>query len=259
MSKFNLKDISFDMSDKVVLITGAAMGIGFEIARLFAKSGARLILTDLNPEIINIAKSLGKSSAGLEHLGFIANAADEQATIDLVKKAIKITQRVDILVNNAGIGILAKAEEMSSDIWDKTMNINARAPFIYAREVGRVMITQKYGRIINMASQAGVIALDQHLAYSTSKAALLGMTRALALEWGRHGITCNAISPTVVETELGRTAWAGEVGDRFKAQIPSGRFAQPQEIAQAVLYLASDGAGMINGANLLIDGGYSIT
>ena len=109
-----------------------------------------------------------------------------------------------------------------------------------------------------MASQAASVALDQHIAYCASKAALLGMTRVLALEWSGRGITTNAISPTVVETDLARRAWAGEVGAAFKRKIPTGRFAQPEEIAHAALYLVSGAAGMLSGADVAVDGGYTI-
>ena len=115
-----------------------------------------------------------------------------------------------------------------------------------------------FGRIINIASQAALVALDKHAAYSASKAGILGLTKVLALEWGPLGVTTNAISPTVVETELGKQVWAGPVGDAFRAQVPVGRFAQPDEIALAVTYLVSDGAAMVNGENFVIDGGYTI-
>ena len=106
--------------------------------------------------------------------------------------------------------------------------------------------------------QAAVIGIEGHVAYSASKAGLLGMTNCMALEWGPKGITANCISPTVVETELGKVGWSGEKGERARAEIPTRRFAQPQEIALAALYLASDGAAMVNGANLLVDGGYTV-
>ena len=109
-----------------------------------------------------------------------------------------------------------------------------------------------------MASQAAVIGIEHHAAYSASKSGLIGLTNCLALEWGRHGITANCISPTVVETELGRSVWSGEKGDRARAEIPTGRFAQPREVAEAALYLASDAAAMVNGANLMLDGGNTI-
>ena len=131
-------------------------------------------------------------------------------------------------------------------------------PFCLLRAAARPMIAQKSGRIINMASQAAWIGIAGHVAYCTSKAGLLGMTRCMALEWGPKGLTVNAISPTVVETELGLKSWSGEIGVRARAAIPAGRFAKPWEIAAAVLFLSSPGAAMINGADLAIDGGYTI-
>lgn len=120
------------------------------------------------------------------------------------------------------------------------------------------MIESGGGRIVNLASQAAVIGLDRHVAYCASKAAVVGMTKVLAMEWAPHGINVNAVSPTIVETALGKKAWAGELGERAKLQIPVGRFAQPEEIAGLVLYLVSDAAKMITGENVVIDGGYSI-
>ena len=127
-----------------------------------------------------------------------------------------------------------------------------------AQAAGKVMIEQSYGRIVNLASQASVVALDRHVAYCASKAAVVGMTKVLAAEWAAHGVTVNAVSPTVVETELGRKAWAGEVGDRMRERIPTGRFAQPREVASLIGYLAGESAGMITGENVVIDGGYSV-
>src|SRR5690606_6061139 len=114
------------------------------------------------------------------------------------------------------------------------------------------------GRIVNLGSQAGLVALDRHVAYMASKAAVIGITKVMAAEWGQYDIQVNAISPTVVLTDLGRKAWAGEVGENFKKKLPAGRFAHPEEIAACALFLASDAAAMITGANLVIDGGYTI-
>jgi NAD(P)-dependent dehydrogenase (short-subunit alcohol dehydrogenase family) len=128
-----------------------------------------------------------------------------------------------------------------------------------AQTVGRQMIKQKSGKIINLASQAATVAINEHVAYCASKFAILGVTKTLALEWGQHGITVNSISPTVVLTELGQKAWEGTKGDQMKSLIPTGRFAEPEEIAAAAVFLASDASNMINGADIVIDGGFTIT
>jgi NAD(P)-dependent dehydrogenase (short-subunit alcohol dehydrogenase family) len=124
--------------------------------------------------------------------------------------------------------------------------------------VGRHMLANGGGRIINLASQAATVALDQHAAYCASKFAVVGLSKVLASEWAGRGVTVNTVSPTVVLTDLGRKAWEGEKGDALKAQIPTGRFAYPEEIAATALFLASDSAAMVNGADILVDGGYTV-
>ena len=139
------------------------------------------------------------------------------------------------------------------------MDINLKGSFLMSQMAGRYFMAHKIaGNIVNMASQAGVIALDRHVAYCASKGAIIAMTKVLALEWGVHGIRVNAVSPTVVLTELGHKAWDGPVGDAFRQQIPGRRFAEPDEVAGAIAFLCSGAAGMITGHNLLIDGGYTI-
>ena len=134
----------------------------------------------------------------------------------IVEEAIGRFGRIDILVNNAGIVLLEDAEKLPEDDRDRTMAVNLKAPFMLAQAVGRRMIRAGGGKIINLASQAGLIALDRHVAYCTSKAGIIGMTKVLAYEWGEHHVNVNAISPTVVLTELGRKAWAGDVGEAMK-------------------------------------------
>ena len=247
-------DRAFSLDGQIALITGGAAGIGRAIATAFAERGATVVLADRDPTVTETAAAL----PGRNHLGVVVDVTEEGAPKRVVDDVVGRFGKIDILVNNAGIVILAKAEEVRRADWDKTIAVNVTAPFLFAQAAGPHMMARGFGRIVNLASQAAVVALPQHLAYCTSKAAILGITQVLALEWGPHGITVNAISPTVVETELGRKAWAGEVGDAMKKLIPSRRFAQPEEIALAALYLASPAAGMVNGANLAIDGGYTI-
>ena len=252
MSAPNKIDLDFSIAGKVAVITGAASGIGAAIAEAFASKGARLALLDLNEDAVKArAAALPSSTA------WTCNVA-EGDSVEAVVAAVETEMGgIHILVNCAGIVDLAPAESISLAAWRRTLDINLTGSFLMAQAVGRRMIARGYGRIVNMASQAGTIAIDGHVAYCASKFAVIGMTKTLAIEWGRHGITVNSISPTVVLTELGKKAWAGPKGDAMMAQIPTGRFAEPEEIAAAALFLVSDAAGMINGADLLVDGGFT--
>jgi len=244
----------FDMTGKVVLVTGGAMGIGNAIANAFAQRGARLALADLSPTVSEAAARL----PGKGHFSIVADISVPGEADRVVAAVVEELGGIDVLVNNAGVAMLDSAEKLTDEMWDRTIAVNLSAPFRMARAAFQALKKSGSGRIVNIASQAASIALDKHVAYCTSKAGVLGLTRVLAAEWAQYGITVASISPTVVETELGRRAWAGEVGAAMKRKIPTGRFAQPEEIALAALYLASGAAGMITGADLMIDGGYTM-
>lgn len=245
---------SFSLSGKVAIVTGAASGIGAAIAEAFAARGARVALLDMNLEA---ASERARDLPGAVALA--CNVTDSASVAAAVAAAGKALGPIDILVNSAGIVDLAPAEDLSAGAWDRTIAVNLTGSFLMAQDVGRSMIAAgRGGRIINLASQAGSVAIDGHVAYCASKFGVIGVTKTLALEWGRHGITVNSISPTVVLTDLGRKAWDGPKGEAMKALIPTGRFAEPHEIASAAVFLASDEAAMINGADLLVDGGYTV-
>ena len=247
-------DTDFSLAGKVAIITGGAAGIGNATATFFHKKGVKLVLADLNPEVVEIAKAMGDDCIGVA--GDVLQAETRQKAIDT---AVEAFGGIDILVNCAGIVALDNAETLSEEIWDRTMNINLKGTFLMAQAVGKYLIDAgRPGSIVNMASQGGVIALDKHVAYCSSKGAIIAMTKVMAFEWGKYGIRVNAVSPTVVLTELGKKAWAGKVGDDFKAQMPSERFAEVDEIAGSIAFLCSGAAGMITGHNLLIDGGFTI-
>jgi NAD(P)-dependent dehydrogenase (short-subunit alcohol dehydrogenase family) len=244
------------LQDKVTFITGGNAGIGRAIAERFAGHGAHVVLFDRDQAVVASVQEIQKD--GRRALGV---AGDVSQTSDVKRAVAAATAEfgtIHVLVNNAGVGPLNPIELTTDEAWDLTMAINLRGAFLCAREVGKVMIAQRAGRIVNIASQASVVAIEGHAAYCASKAGLVGLTKVLALEWGKYGITANCVSPTVVLTELGAVAWGGEKGDALKREIPTGRFAEPREIADAALFLASDAAGMISGANLLVDGGYTI-
>jgi D-threitol dehydrogenase (NAD+) len=247
-------DTTMSLDGKVAVITGAASGIGSAIADMFATNGAQIAVLDmLEDKAAEKAAELGGGAAA-----FPVNVTDSTSVNDAVSKAHVHFGHIDILVNSAGVVALAPAEEVTDSDWDKQISVNLTGTFNVARAVGKVMLAAGSGKIINLASQAGSIALDQHAAYCASKWGVIGLSKVLASEWAGRGVTVNSISPTVVLTELGKKAWAGEKGEAMKKLIPTGRFALPEEIAASALFLASSLSDMINGADIVIDGGYTI-
>lgn len=248
-------DLNFPLIGKTALVTGAGSGIGAAVAEALAEKGAQIAAVDVQRERAEATVRL----VGTDAHAFVCDVSSPESVETMVDDVKTMFRHIDILVNCAGVVHLAPAKDLTIEQWDKTIDINLKGTFLVTQAVGRVMIAQRTGgKIINMASQAGSVAIDEHVAYCASKFGVIGMSKTFAAEWGCHGITVNTISPTIVMTELGKKAWAGEKGEAAKQRIPVGRFAEPSEIAAAVLFLSSRGADMINGADLLIDGGYTI-
>ena len=245
-----------DFGGRTALVTGGAGGIGLAIARQLAEGGARVVLVDLERQALDVAAA--SLAEPRHHLALAVDVTRPEGVEQAVATVLEATGRIDILVNSAGVALLEPAGEVSEAAWERTLAVNLTAPLLLAQAVAPAMRRQRHGRIINLASQASVVALRRHAAYCASKAGLVGLTRVLALEWASDGITVNAISPTVVDTPLGRKAWAGQVGEAMRALIPTGRFAQPEEVARLAVFLAGTHAGMLTGENIVIDGGYSI-
>jgi D-threitol dehydrogenase (NAD+) len=233
-------DLDFRLDDAVAVVTGGASGIGAAIATALATKGARVAVLDLAAD------------------GYPCDVSDPSSVESAVTAVLADFGRIDILVNCAGIARNAPAEEISLAYWDSTIAVNLTGTFLMCQTVGRHMLAAGSGVIINMASQAATVAIEEHVAYCASKFGVLGITKVLATEWAGRGVRVNSISPTVVLTELGIKAWDNAKGDALKKLIPTGRFAQPDEVAAAAVYLASPAAGMVNGADLVIDGGYTI-
>jgi 2-deoxy-D-gluconate 3-dehydrogenase len=240
-----------DFSGKTALITGAAGGIGTAMAKAFANAGARLALVDI--------KDLSDTVSGLgaDHRSFTLDLEDPDAIKSVVGE-IGDAMGIDILVNNAGLGMVFPAEETDVDSWERTMRINLRAPWLMAAAALPYLKASGAGRVINISSQAGVIAIEDHAAYGASKAGLINLTKVMAIEWAGFGVTANAIAPTIVDSPMALIGWSGEKGVKARKEIPVGRFAQPSEIAAAACYLASSEAAIINGAVLMADGGFSV-
>ena len=247
-------DLSFRLDGRVALVTGAASGIGAAVADVFADAGARIVVVDLDAAASERrATEIGRGAVGLG-----CDVSDPASVEAAVAQAVEAVEHVDVLVNSAGIVDLAPAEDLGVGAWNRTLAVNLSGTFFVSQAVGRHMLAAGRGKIINLASQAASVGLLDHAAYCASKAGVVGMTRVLAAEWAGRGVTANCISPTVVLTELGKKAWAGEKGEAAKREIPVGRFALPREVAGAALFMASGASDMINGADLVVDGGYTI-
>ncbi len=247
--------MSAPLSGRTALVTGGASGIGAAVCEALVARGARVAVVDLDG---TAAGATTERLGGAGNRGYACDVGDPQAVATTVDAVVADLGGIDLLVNSAGVVLLDPAEELSTRTWDTTLRVNTTGTFLVCQAVGRTMLAAGHGRIVNLASQAATVALDQHVAYCASKFAVVGLSKVLASEWAGRGITVNTVSPTVVMTELGRRAWAGAKGEALKALIPTGRFAEPEEVAAAVLFLLSDDAAMINGVDLLVDGGFTI-
>lgn len=240
----------FDLSGKTALITGATGGIGRAIAKTLHAQGATLALTDISMEALNaFAKELGERVFVYE-----ANISDAEAIKQLVSNAEADMGKIDILVNNAGITMDTLAMRMTDEQWDKVLNVNLTAGFRLARAVMTGMMKRRFGRIISMASIVGVIGNAGQANYAASKAALIAMSKSIAAELASRGVTANCIAPGFIETKM-TASLPEEVKKAMLDRIPSKRMGQPEEIAAAVAFLASDEAAYITGQTLNINGG----
>jgi NAD(P)-dependent dehydrogenase (short-subunit alcohol dehydrogenase family) len=247
----------FDLQGQVALVTGAARGIGHACALALAHAGAdvALGLRDVQSDgnLVNEIAALGRRALPLQM---------DVTRLDQIQKAVDSANqhfgRLDILVNNAGLGPSNLAEAVREEDFDLTVAVNLKGTFFVSQAVGRVMIQQKYGRIINLGSQAGLVALPTESIYCMTKAAISHLTKCLAVEWGQYNITVNAVAPTFINTP--GTAEALE-DSAFRADVLSrialGRIGEPMEVASAVIFLASPAASLITGDTLLIDGGWT--
>lgn len=247
----------FSLAGRTALVTGGSKGIGAEICAVFAEAGADIVA--LGRDEVGLAATADAVRAhGRRCLTLAAEMASPTEPVAACERALKEWGTIDILVNSAGIAIVAPAAGFTTGDWDEMMAVNLRAPFLTARTLAPAMIAQRWGKVIMISSQTGVIALDDHVAYATSKGGLNALTKSLCAEWARHNVQVNAICPTVVMTPMGKEVWGRpEKGDPFRRATPARRFAEPVEVADAALYLASDASAMVNGALLMVEGGFT--
>lgn len=253
-----ITQINYLSGMKIAIVTGAAQGIGRRTAELLAETGYAIALLDLKPCTGTLAQIRAK---GCEAEEFPGDISDENIVAKAVTGVRQRWGRADVLVNNAGISSIAPAESVTGSAFLRVLEVNLLAPFLLARAFGAMMLQEKSGSIVNVASIAGLVGIADRAAYNASKHGLIGLTRTLAAEWGGRGVRANAVCPGWVKTEMDLADQAG--GGYHDADIegvnPMGRFATPDDIARAILFLADpEQSGFINGHALAVDGGWTV-
>jgi NAD(P)-dependent dehydrogenase (short-subunit alcohol dehydrogenase family) len=248
----------FDLTGQVALVTGAARGLGNSIALALAHAGADVALG------LRDAATAGSLPDEIEAIGRRVLPVQMDVThLDQIDAAVAAVAahfgRLDILVNNAGLGPSDLAENVTEENFDLTLAVNVKGVFFASQAAGRVMIGQRYGRIVNLSSQAGFVALPTESVYCMTKAAVAHLTKCLAVEWGQHGITVNAVAPTFIRTPGTEPALAD---DAFRAEVLERiaglhRIGEPMDVAGSIVFLASPAASLITGHTILIDGGWT--
>ena len=249
---------SFDLAGKIVFITGASRGIGRASALACAGSGADMIVGVRKPgdgkALVAEIEALGRRALAVR-----MDLADLASVRKAVAKGQKHFGRIDVLVNNVGIGPGNLAEDVTEEDFDYTVNINLKGTFFTTQAVAKLMIAQQSGRVINISSQAGSVTLRGEAIYCMSKAAINHLTRCLAAEWARHGIAVNSIAPTFIWTDGTRPSLdQPDFHEKVLNHIPLGRIGDPIDVAGTVVFLASPAASLITGANIMVDGGWSV-
>jgi NAD(P)-dependent dehydrogenase (short-subunit alcohol dehydrogenase family) len=244
-------------SRKVAVITGAAQGIGRSTALLLAERGYALALSDLRSPAETLAGAAARGVEAIEHVGDVS----DDAVVDRLAAAVRERWgRTDVVVNNAGISLIAAAERTSPADYRRVLEVNLVAPFLLCRAFAPILLAQRSGSVVNVASVAGLVGIADRAAYNASKHGLIGLTRTLAAEWGGRGVRVNAVCPGWVKTAMDDVDQArGTYSDAdITGRVPMGRFATPEDVARAIAFLADPAeSGFVNGHTLVVDGGWT--
>ncbi len=246
----------FDLTGKTALVVGGHGGLGKAIALALSDAGADVVVASRNVQALK-STAAEIESKGRKSLAVSVDIVNDKQVNAMVEAILKVFPRIDVLVNAAGLAIRKPADAFPIDDWQQVMDVNTRGTFLCCQAVGKVMIKQKSGKIINLSSVRGRYGLPAgYAAYCPSKGAVDTLTRTLACEWAKHNVLVNAIAPTVVETELTKDLLADvEYAKTMKARIPMGRWAMPEDIVGPTIFFASDASNFVTGQILYIDGG----
>lgn len=247
----------FDLSGKVAIVTGAGRGMGYHIAIALAKYGADLVVCSrTNSDLKRVGTEIEKFGRKvLIHEMDVTKIPEIHA---MVEDSVKAFGHIDILINNAGVNIPQWAVDVTEEAWDKIVDTNLKGLFFCAQAVGKVMIQQKKGKIINISSQSGSVGLLQRAAYCASKGGVNLLTKVLAIEWAKDNVLVNAIAPTFLETPMTKPMFEKEDFRQYVlGNIPLKRIGKPEDVIGAVIYLASEASNMVTGHVLLVDGGWT--
>ena len=256
MSENTQRRLTVDLTDQVAIVTGAARGLGQAIARDLAASGAVVACIDINEGLLNdTVQSI--TEAGGKAASFACDVTDSQRVTEVVQAIAKQFGRLDILVNNAGVTRDNLVMRMKDEEWDLVLGINLRGTFLFTRAAAKPMSKGKRGRIINIASVSGLMGNPGQVNYSASKAGVIGLTRTVSRELSKRNITVNAVAPGFIATDMAAKL-GEELLEQIKAETPLGRLGSPQDVADAVLFLASEAASFITGHVLVVDGGLTV-
>lgn len=257
---------SIDLSGRVAFVTGASSGLGAQFARTLARAGAGVVLASRRIEKLKELRARIEGEGGDAHVVEL-DVTDHDSIKSAVAHAETEMGSIDILVNNSGVSTMQRIQDVTPEDYDFIFDTNVKGAFFVAQEVGKRMLARSRGaapgsftggRIINIASMAGLKVLPQIGAYCMSKAAVVQMTRAMALEWGRFGINVNALCPGYIDTEINHDHWRTEQGQKLIAMLPRKRVGQPQDLDALIVLLASDQSHFINGAVIAADDGFAV-
>jgi NAD(P)-dependent dehydrogenase (short-subunit alcohol dehydrogenase family) len=251
----------FELTDRIAVVTGAGRGIGREIAFALAEAGATIACADLDGPSAEASAQHLHTTFGGDHAAFTVDVRDATAVNALQAQVSEAFGRSDVLVNNAGIARNVAAEAMTDEDWHDVIDVNLNGVFYASRSFGAHMLERGRGAIVNIASMSGLIVNkpQPQAAYNAAKAGVIHLTKSMAAEWAARGVRVNAVSPGYIVTDMNRRALERypDWGPEWITMTPSGRFGMPRDVALAVIYLASDAAAYVTGANLVVDGGYT--